>query len=91
MFYGEDATSFNVLCPNCHGTGYEPITIADVLMALQIIYKINCHTQENGIITFSLFLIEDSYNINAFEWSLTTDYHGQDEDTRLAIGRLLNK
>jgi len=100
LIFDEDGEGHrDYTCPHCHGTGYEPITLADVLMALQDaeMSKYNTlHTlsyrpisEHRFVITLSTFKWEEDSTIASIAWNLTTDFHGQDESTRLAIGELL--
>lgn len=75
-------------CPHCHGTGYEPITLADVLMALR---KYDFLLDSDGY-----FLEQkdhpwhDSLSPVGIHWSLTSDFHGQSDECKIALARLLS-
>lgn len=87
----QTATGFyanEIECPVCEGSNKSSITLADVLMALHANHKkIGSHytvQHFNGNECWIQFA-----NILPIEWSLTTDFHGQDESTKLAIAELL--
>ena len=73
------------ICPVCNGTGWQPITLPDVLMALGGIKYYSVYTDD-----LSNLRMLDIKNLDIIcEWSLTTDFHGQSDDTKIAIAQLL--
>ena len=80
------------VCPHCHGTGYEPIGLNDVLLELHDKILVDTPSFGNrGIIGFHVGY-RNTYHGEVIWWNLTIPtFEGQSEDTKMAIARLLSK